>query len=162
MDDGRPVIIDEVNAIPHELLISMNHVLTRKVGDEVNVQQNSGSAITIKDGYGVMMTGNLNQGDERYVDRQDMDPAFLSRVYKIEYDYSLCYGVKENKLILKSYNYIYVNKRIPESRFFCKFRYDGLNHYSINFFNISILWGSDYEWIDYEYDEFEELLKLRK
>ncbi len=87
MQEGRPVIIDEVNAIPHELLISLNHILTRRVGDEVNVQQNSGSVVTIKEGYGVIMTGNLNQGDERYVDRQDMDPAFLSRVYKIEYDY---------------------------------------------------------------------------
>jgi len=87
MAEGRPVIIDEVNAIPHEVLISLNHILTRKVGDEVNVQQNSGTAITIREGYGVIMTGNLNQGDGRYVDRQDMDPALLSRLYKIEYDY---------------------------------------------------------------------------
>ncbi len=87
MAEGRPIIIDEVNAIPHEVLISLNHILTRRVGDEINVQQNSGTAITIKEGYGVIMTGNLNQGDERYVDRQDMDPALLSRLYKIEFDY---------------------------------------------------------------------------
>ncbi len=87
MAEGRPIVIDEVNAIPHQLLIGLNHVLTRKPGDEVNVQQNSGSAITVKEGYGVVMTGNLNQGDGRYIDRQDMDPAFLSRVYKVEYDY---------------------------------------------------------------------------
>ena len=87
MQEGRPVIIDEVNAIPHEVLISLNHALTRRVGDTVNVQQNSGTSVTIKEGYGVMMTGNLNQGQEKYIDRQDMDPAFLSRLYKIEYDY---------------------------------------------------------------------------
>jgi len=33
------------------------------------------------------MTGNLNQGQEKYLERQDMDPAFLSRLYKLEYDY---------------------------------------------------------------------------
>jgi len=87
MQEGRPVIIDEVNAIPHEVLISLNHILTRRVGDKVNVQQNSGTTVEVKEGYGVMMTGNLNQGQEKYVDRQDMDPAFLSRLYKLEYDY---------------------------------------------------------------------------
>lgn len=87
MQEGRPVIIDEANAIPHEVLISLNHILTRRVGDKVNVQQNSGTTVEVQEGYGVMMTGNLNQGQEKYVDRQDMDPAFLSRLYKLEYDY---------------------------------------------------------------------------
>ena len=87
MAEGRPVIIDEVNAIPHEVLISLNHILTRKVGDEVLVQQDSGMTVTVQDGFGVLMTGNLNQGQDIYVDRQDMDPALLSRLYKVEYDY---------------------------------------------------------------------------
>jgi MoxR-like ATPase len=86
-EEGRVVIEDEVNAIPHEVLIAQNHILTRKAGDKVNVQQDSGEEIEIKDGFGVIMTGNLNQGEEKYVMRQDMDPAFLSRLYKIEYDY---------------------------------------------------------------------------
>ena len=87
MEEGRPVIIDEVNAIPHEVLISLNHILTRQPGDAVNVQQDSGKMVTVKEGFGILMTGNLNQGQEKYVDRQEMDPAFLSRLYKIEYDY---------------------------------------------------------------------------
>jgi MoxR-like ATPase len=87
MEEGRVVIIDEVNAIPHEVLISLNHVLTRKVGDTINIQQDSGREIVIKEGFGIMMTGNLNQGQEKYIDRQDMDPAFLSRLHKVEYDY---------------------------------------------------------------------------
>lgn len=87
MAEGRPVIIDEVNAIPHEILISLNHLLTRQVGETINVQQDSGETVKIKEGFGVIMTGNLNQGQEKYIDRQDMDPAFLSRLYKIEYDY---------------------------------------------------------------------------
>lgn len=87
MEEGRPVIIDEVNAIPHEVLISLNHILTRKVGEKINVQQNTGRQVEIKEGFGIIMTGNLNQGQEKYIDRQDMDPAFLSRLYKLEYDY---------------------------------------------------------------------------
>jgi MoxR-like ATPase len=87
MEEGRIVIIDEINAIPHEVLISLNHILTRKVGDKINIQQDSGREIEIKEGFGIIMTGNLNQGEEKYIDRQDMDPAFLSRLHKIEYDY---------------------------------------------------------------------------
>ena len=87
MEEGRPVIIDEVNAIPHEVLISLNHILTRQVGETMNVQQDSGRKVVIKEGFGVIMTGNLNQGQEKYINRQDMDPAFLSRLYKLEYDY---------------------------------------------------------------------------
>lgn len=87
MELGVPVIIDEVNAIPHEVLISLNHILTRKPGDIVNVQQDSGKTIKVAQGFCVIMTGNLNVGQDIYVDRQDMDPAFLSRLYKIEYDY---------------------------------------------------------------------------
>lgn len=87
MEEGWPVIIDEVNAIPHEVLISLNHILTRKVGEKINIQQNTGRQVEIKEGFGIIMTGNLNQGQEKYIDRQDMDPAFLSRLYKVEYDY---------------------------------------------------------------------------
>src|SRR3989344_7456548 len=87
MAEGRPVIIDEINAIPHEVLISLNHILTRKVGDEINIQQDSGRKIQVEEGFGIMATGNMNQGQDIYKDREDMDPAFLSRLYKKEYDY---------------------------------------------------------------------------
>lgn len=87
MEEGRPVIIDEVNAIPHEVLISLNYFLTRKAGETVTVQQEGGRELKIQEGFGVMMTGNLNQGQQIYVDRKDLDPAFLSRLHKTEYDY---------------------------------------------------------------------------
>ncbi len=88
LKEKRPIIIDEVNAIPHELLISLNFFLTRKPGDKLTVQQDSGEVVEVpEEGINVMMTGNLNQGQEQYVGRQDMDPAFLSRLYKLEHDY---------------------------------------------------------------------------
>lgn len=87
MKEGRALIIDEVNAIPHEILISLNHILTRKVGDVVSVQQDSGEKITVAEGYGVIMTGNLNQGETIYLERLPIDPAFKSRVYSKEHKY---------------------------------------------------------------------------
>ena len=89
MEEGRPVIIDEVNAIPHEVLISLNHILTRRIGDTIPVQQNSGSMVTIKEGFCIIMTGNLNtrKDVETYTDRKELDPAFLSRLDQIEHDY---------------------------------------------------------------------------
>lgn len=86
MEEGRPLIIDEVNAIPHAVLIGLNHVLTRKVGETFFIAEEN-RTITIKDGYGVIMTGNLNHGQEKYVHREPLDPAFLNRLHKIEQDY---------------------------------------------------------------------------
>ncbi len=88
MQEGRPIILDEVNAIPHDVLISLNHLLTRKVGDVIRIQQNSGSEVTIKEGFGFILTGNINEGGaDKYVMRQDIDPAFLSRLHLMKHDY---------------------------------------------------------------------------
>lgn len=88
MREGRPIILDEVNAIPHDVLISLNHLLTRKVGDVVRIQQNSGTEVKIAEGFGFMLTGNINEsGADRYVMRQDLDPAFLSRLHLMKHDY---------------------------------------------------------------------------
>jgi MoxR-like ATPase len=88
MKEGRPIILDEVNAIPHDVLISLNHLLTRKVGDVIRIQQNSGSEVKIAEGFGFILTGNINEGGaDRYVMRQDLDPAFLSRLHLMKHDY---------------------------------------------------------------------------
>ena len=88
MEEGRPIILDEVNAIPHDVLISLNHLLTRKPGDVVRIQQNSGSEVKIADGFCFILTGNINEGGtDRYVMRQDLDPAFLSRLHLVKHDY---------------------------------------------------------------------------
>lgn len=94
MKEGRIVIIDEVNAISHEILISLNHALTRKAGDIVTVQQDSGEKIEVPKGYGVIMTGNIKVGESevKYV-RENMDPAFMSRLYPLNHDY-LPQGIK--------------------------------------------------------------------
>ena len=85
--EDRPIIIDEVNAIPHETLISLNHLLTRRAGTKMQLQRDSNREVEVGIGYNVMMTGNLGRGEDKYTDRQEMDPAFLSRLYKKEIDY---------------------------------------------------------------------------
>jgi len=87
MEKGVPVIIDEANAIPHEMLIGLNHLLTRRAGQEVEVQQDSGKKITIAPGFSFIFTGNINIKDDQYVGRQELDPAFLSRLHIVHHDY---------------------------------------------------------------------------
>lgn len=88
MEEGRPVIIDEMNAIPHTVLIMLNDMLTRKVGETITPPIVGSSPITIKKGFCVMATGNYKPEDGlMYVGRQALDAAFISR-YKLEdYDY---------------------------------------------------------------------------
>ncbi len=88
MSNGVPLILDEINAIPHELLIGINHLLTRRPGDKVTVQQNGMGEITVQPGFVVIATGNLNDSQVTvYVERQKMDPAFMDRFELHRHDY---------------------------------------------------------------------------
>jgi len=93
--EGKVLIIDEANAIPHSVLISLNDILTRKVGEKIYVQQDGVEPITIKEGFSIILTGNLG---ERYEElREKMDIAFLSRVHPVEYEYLPQYYPKSEK-----------------------------------------------------------------
>ena len=82
---GRPVIIDEVNTIPAGILLSLNDVLQRRPGDECYIPGIGPE--TIKDGFSITMTGNLPSGNVIYRDREELDPAWLSRMDVFEHDY---------------------------------------------------------------------------
>jgi MoxR-like ATPase len=87
MHDGRPLVIDEMNAIPHHTLILMNDLLTRRPGDEVNVPYLK-KPFTVAEGFIVIGTGNYKPEDGlMYKGRQEMDAAFLSRFALMGYDY---------------------------------------------------------------------------
>lgn len=90
MIKGYPIIVDEADAIPHDMLIALNHILTRRPGDEVRIQEDSGERIVIQPGFNIIFTGNFKAGDEDsllYVGRQAMDAAFISRFELMKYDY---------------------------------------------------------------------------
>ncbi len=84
MREGKPVIIDEMDGIPHSIIMRLNHVLTRRAGDTVRVQENGGDDIVVKKGFTVLATGNIKSA--RYK-REELDAAFLSRWWSSDINY---------------------------------------------------------------------------
>ncbi|MBT6573566.1 AAA family ATPase [Candidatus Falkowbacteria bacterium] len=88
MQEGRPIIIDEMNAIPHHVLILLNDLLTRVPGDNVKPMVEGVSEFTVKKGFYVIATGNWDpESADVYVGRQKIDAAYLSRFELEKYDY---------------------------------------------------------------------------
>lgn len=84
MREGKPLIIDEMDGIPHSIIMRLNHVLTRRAGDTVRVQENGGDNITVRKGFTVLATGNIKSA--RYK-REELDAAFLSRWWSSDIHY---------------------------------------------------------------------------
>lgn len=89
MKQGRPVIIDEMNAIPHRTLIVLNSLLTMKPGQVVYPPFPDMEPFPVQSGFNVIATGNYKPEDgENYRDRMMLDAAYLSRFGAIvHYDY---------------------------------------------------------------------------
>lgn len=90
MKEGRPLIIDEINAIPHGVLVKLNDYLTLTPGSlvTVTIPGSQGQQIRVKEGFCVLATGNLNRDEDPiYVGRQPICPAFKSRFTVRRYDY---------------------------------------------------------------------------
>ena len=81
--EDKPLILDEINAMPHSLNISLNNIITRKPGDTVSVQQDGVAPIRVGKGFSVLATGNVGAKYKR----EKIDIAFLSRFHPIEYEY---------------------------------------------------------------------------
>ena len=84
MDEGRVLILDEMNAIGMEHLVSLNDLLQHHVGEEAYVT--GYGRVRISDGFGVIATGNLGRED-LYTGTEEMNAAFLSRFHSFEYSY---------------------------------------------------------------------------
>lgn len=86
MEQGRPLIIDEINAIPHHVLIVLNDIINKKPGDVVFSP--NGKQIKVQEGFYIIATGNWKPEDSiLYPGRAILDAAFLSRFAIEEYDY---------------------------------------------------------------------------
>lgn len=83
--EGRPVIIDEVNAIPAAVLISLNDILQRRPGQNCYIP--GVGQTKIAPGFSITMTGNITSNATEYFGTNDLNPAFLSRLQSIDYDY---------------------------------------------------------------------------
>jgi thymidine kinase len=89
--EGRTVIIDEANYIPPELIASLNDIMTKRAGEKINVQQDGIGPIAVKEGFGIIFTGNINPPSgpqaKRYIGRHQFDLAFQDRISMVPYSY---------------------------------------------------------------------------
>ncbi len=82
MITGRPLIIDELNAVRPEVLIGLNHYLTRKVGQHIQLPNGLGS-FQIAPGFCIICTGNdkdSNNKKEMYASRFTIDESLINRM----------------------------------------------------------------------------------
>lgn len=79
---GRPVLIDELNAIRPEILIGLNHYFTRKVGERIQLPNGLGS-FRIKEWFCIISTGNdkdTNVKKDMYLSRYTIDESLINRM----------------------------------------------------------------------------------
>lgn len=105
MIEGRPVILDEINAMPAEFLKRLNRILQLRPGDRFGVQENAGRQIDIAPGFAILATAN-EQTPHRYrgIDRlsAELVNRFGANSYRVRYpDSGLDYAdfPAENALI---------------------------------------------------------------
>ena len=85
MKEGRPLIIDEANAITPEVMIAFNDLMTKEIGDKFFVRTDE-KEIEVKEGYCVIWTGNTG-GRYKNARYNDVDPAAFSRLHRIKVEY---------------------------------------------------------------------------
>ena len=57
-----PIIIDEINAIPPEILKRLNDLMTKRPGEKVRLQENGEEEFVVGNGFGMLST--LNEGTQ--------------------------------------------------------------------------------------------------
>ena len=85
MENWVPLILDEINGIPPEVLLWLNHYFTRKVGEEINIW-NGFRPIRIKKWFCIICTGNdkdENSKIARYQGRYGIDESLLNRMHRV-------------------------------------------------------------------------------
>jgi MoxR-like ATPase len=88
MRQGRPIILDEINAIPHSILIALNDLLQAKPDNTIIPMIPGAESFVVADSFAVLATGNWKPEDGKaYIGRQPIDAAFLSRFGITSYDY---------------------------------------------------------------------------
>ena len=88
MAEGRPVILDEINAMPAEFLKRLNRILQLRPGDTLGVQEDAGREVLIAPGFAILATAN-EQTPHRYrgIDRlsSELVNRFGANGYRVHY-----------------------------------------------------------------------------
>jgi len=77
MQEGRPVILDEVNAMPSEILKRLNIIMQLRPGDNYEIQEDSGMSVTIQPGFCIIAT--MNEKSHRYRGVESLSSEFKDR-----------------------------------------------------------------------------------
>lgn len=77
MEEGKPIILDEINAMPADFLKRLNKVLQLRPGDTYTPQEDSGRSVKIKPGFCIIATAN--EKSKRYKGVDDLSVELLNR-----------------------------------------------------------------------------------
>lgn len=87
MENGTPVILDEINAADGTLLKRLNKILQLRPGSTFTVQEDSGRQVTVRQGFCIIATAN--EKSSRYKNIDVMSAEFKNRfntdVHRIRY-----------------------------------------------------------------------------
>jgi len=75
--DGKPIILDEINAMPPEFLKRLNKILQLKPGDTLTLQEDGDEKIRVAEGFCVIATAN--EKSQRYKGVDDLSVEFKNR-----------------------------------------------------------------------------------
>ena len=95
MEQGKPLILDEINAMPPELLKRLNKIMQLRPGDKFTVQEDSGRIVEVQPGFCVIATAN--EKSKRYKGVDDLSVEFQNRfganINRVRYpDHDKSYG----------------------------------------------------------------------
>lgn len=82
--DGRPIIIDEINMIPPQVLGRINDIAIKAVGKPIILQENGDETFRIEPGFGIISTFNVGR---QYHGTQEWNIAQASRWSGPKVDY---------------------------------------------------------------------------
>lgn len=87
MEQGKPLILDEINAMPAELLKRLNKIMQLRPGDTFTIQEDSGKEVTILPGFVIMATANEKSKRYKGVDdlSVELQNRFGANIYRIRY-----------------------------------------------------------------------------
>lgn len=77
MEQGKPIILDEINAMPAEFLKRLNEILLLSPGDSYTIQEDSGRKVIIKEGFCII--GTMNEKSERYRGTDELSVELRAR-----------------------------------------------------------------------------------
>lgn len=77
MEQGKPLILDEINAMPPELLKRLNKIMQLRPGDRFTVQEDSGRVVEAQSGFCIIATAN--EKSKRYKGVDDLSVEFQNR-----------------------------------------------------------------------------------